>query len=106
MITNGFELPKLSFSSEDQVVTVKDQYTGEVISSLRINGKTYQPKVPNKGAYNIVVGEEKNQQTIENVEALKKNNKNNKHFILMKICGLHIIFRNPIFNRMQEQWKR
>ncbi|KAA3661523.1 MAG: hypothetical protein DWQ10_04335 [Calditrichaeota bacterium] len=56
-IKSGYELPKLKISKDDQVVTIRNAYTKAICSSLRINGKTYQPKVLNKGAYDILVGE-------------------------------------------------
>lgn len=57
MIQDGFELPTLKISKTKQVVTVLDHFTGEVISSLRIQGDAYQPKVQYPGRYKIVVGE-------------------------------------------------
>ncbi|WP_299553471.1 alkaline phosphatase D family protein [Seonamhaeicola sp.] len=71
-ILNGFELPKLQISKEDQVVTVVEKTSGEVISSQRIKGSLYQPKVHQEGAYKIKIGEGDSQQTIE-VQAKKKN---------------------------------
>ncbi|WP_241664806.1 alkaline phosphatase D family protein [Seonamhaeicola maritimus] len=71
-IKNGFELPKLQILKENQVVTVIDKTSGEVISSQRIKGTTYQPKVHNEGIYIIKIGEGDNIQTIE-VSAKKKN---------------------------------
>lgn len=74
-IKGGYELPKFLISKEDQVVTVHNQYTSEVISSLRINGKEYQPKVFNEGKYKIVIGEGKNQKTLNNIISKKRNKK-------------------------------
>ena len=75
VIKNGYQLPKLIISKEDQVVTVKEQFTREVISSIRINGKVYQPKVINSGQYIIEVGEGSNQKRFEYVEVKKRNKK-------------------------------
>jgi hypothetical protein len=74
---NGFELPKLEISKEDQVVTVIDKTSGEVVSSLRIKGSTYQPKVHSEGAYVIKIGEGNSVQTLE-VQARKKNRNTEK----------------------------
>ncbi|WP_276166153.1 alkaline phosphatase D family protein [Zobellia alginiliquefaciens] len=74
-IKNGYELPGLKISKPDQVVTVKDFYTGEVITSLRIKGAEYKPKVLQQGAYTIEVGEGEKLQRFYEVEAQKKNNK-------------------------------
>lgn len=72
---NTFKLPTLKISEEDQVVTISDEQTAEVVSSLRIKGSTYQPKVLQAGTYSITVGEGELQQTLQNIEALKKNRK-------------------------------
>lgn len=72
-IKDGYELPTLKISKEDQVITVLDQYTREVISSLRINGKVYQPKVFREGEYLILVGEGKNQKGYQSIKARKRN---------------------------------
>jgi hypothetical protein len=53
----SFQLPTLQLSKEDQVVTVRHRTTREVVSSVRINGKTYQPKVLSLGYYTIEIGE-------------------------------------------------
>ena len=76
VIKNGYELPKLIISEADQVVTVKEQYSGEVVSSIRIKGKEYQPKVLQKGEYIILVGEKNSKKRFENIIAKKKNKKN------------------------------
>ena len=54
---NYFELPKLLISKTDQVVTVRKVDSKEVVSSIRIKGHTYQPKVLELGDYVIEVGE-------------------------------------------------
>jgi len=73
-IKNGYELPKLTISKEDQVVTVLNAYTKEVCSSLRINGNTYQPKVLDQGDYDMIVGEGDNIMYFYNVKARATNN--------------------------------
>lgn len=74
-IKEGYELPTLNLSQEDQVITVMDQYTGDVMSSLRINGTVYQPKVLEEGEFTIVIGEGSNQRRFENIKAYKRNKK-------------------------------
>ncbi|NJB83525.1 metallophosphoesterase family protein [Wenyingzhuangia aestuarii] len=75
LIKNGYQLPQLKLNKENQVVTVKNQYTKEVISSLRLKGKMYQPTVMYPNRYTIEVGEGANTQRFFDVEALKKNKK-------------------------------
>ncbi|MFD1315178.1 hypothetical protein [Namhaeicola litoreus] len=75
IINDGYELPKLQISKDDQVVTVADQYTGNVVSSIRINGNQYQPKVLNKGEYKIIIGEGDSKKSIEHIGAQKRNKK-------------------------------
>ena len=71
----AFELPTLEISKADQVVTVRNSYTREVISSIRVNGKTYQPKVLQPGAYTIEVGEGNTPEKVFDVMAEKRNTK-------------------------------
>ncbi|RPD99091.1 hypothetical protein EGM88_04375 [Aureibaculum marinum] len=74
-IKDGYQLPKLVISKPDQVVTIKEQYTREVISSIRIKGKEYRPKVLHQGEYIILVGENNNIKKFEYVKAAKRNKK-------------------------------
>ncbi|TXF90328.1 hypothetical protein FUA23_06805 [Neolewinella aurantiaca] len=72
-IRDGFFLPTLTFSEPEQVVTVLDNYTSEVISSLRIKGNAYQPRVRHAGNYKIAVGEGKEIKYFYSVAAKKVN---------------------------------
>lgn len=67
------ELPTLNISSEDQVVTVRNSSTQEVISSLRIKGKTYQPKVLRDGLHTIEIEEGNTPIKLFDVKAEKQN---------------------------------
>ncbi|MCA9436294.1 MAG: hypothetical protein KC978_10945, partial [Candidatus Omnitrophica bacterium] len=46
-----------------------DESTGEVAYTLRIHGTEFQPKVFEKGAYTIHVGEGENKKTLSSIEA-------------------------------------
>jgi len=70
---NYFELPLLEISKEDQVVTVRNAHSREVISSVRIKGKTYQPKVLELGFYTIEIGEGNTPIKYFDIKAKKKN---------------------------------
>ncbi|GAL64771.1 hypothetical protein [Algibacter lectus] len=59
----------------NQVVTIRNQYTKAVVSSLRIKGNTYKPKVLQSNMYAIEVGEGANVKHLFDIEAIKKNNK-------------------------------
>lgn len=72
-IEKGYELPTLKISKKNQVVTVKNQFTKEVISSIRVNGNSYQPKVLIPGKYYITVGEGIDQKRLQEIEAKQKN---------------------------------
>ena len=72
-IEDGFELPLLKISQPNQVVTVKNYYTSEVVSSLRIKGSEYRPKVLQEGKYTIDIGEGENIKRYFEIDALKKN---------------------------------
>ena len=73
-LTNGYQLPALDISKPDQVVTVLDSATGEVVSSLRIKGRAYQPKVRQNGVYHIVVGEGDDTQWFREIPAAEHAN--------------------------------
>jgi hypothetical protein len=75
MVKEGYQLPKLKISKPNQVVTVRDNYTKDVISSIRIKGNTYQPKVMYPNVYVIEVGEAENKKRFFDVEAIKNNSK-------------------------------
>lgn len=72
-IAKGFELPTLEISKSNQVVTVRNQFTKEVFSSIRINGNKYKPKVLHHGKYTIEVGEGDDIKKFYDVEAKKTN---------------------------------
>lgn len=72
-IKNGYQLPTLEISKADQVVTIENAYTSEVISSIRIKGTTYQPMVPLDGKYSVIIGEGDSVKKIRELDALKKN---------------------------------
>lgn len=78
-IKDGFKLPTLKLSEKNQVVTVKNATTNEVVSSLRIKGDEYQPKVLIQGLYNIEIGEGDTLKTLTSIEAKKRNKKTIKH---------------------------
>lgn len=71
LIEDGYELPTLNISTADQVVTVKNFYTSEVVSSLRIKGTEYQPKVIHAGKYTIEIGEGDLRKRLFELEAKK-----------------------------------
>ena len=75
LITDGFELPELILNKANQVVTVKNQYTKEVISSIRIKGYTYKPKVMQSNMYTVEVGEGNSKKRLFEIEAIKNNSK-------------------------------
>ena len=75
LIKDGYELPTLQISQPDQVVTVRDFYTGEVVSSLRIKGMEYKPLVLHPGKYTIDVGEDGQIKRFFEVPATKENRK-------------------------------
>ena len=72
---NYYELPKIQLSEDDQVVTVRKSTSREVISSVRTNGKIYQPKVIEEASYTIEIGEGNTPKKYFDVMAKKKNSK-------------------------------
>lgn len=72
-LKEAYELPKLKISKPNQVVTIRNNYTKEVISSLRINGTLYAPKVMFQGDYTIEVGEGERVKRFYDIKAQKDN---------------------------------
>ncbi|WP_222611762.1 metallophosphoesterase family protein [Seonamhaeicola algicola] len=70
-----YQLPILEMSKKDQVVTIRKSSNREVVSSLRIKGKVYHPKVLELGSYTIEIGEGDTPIRYFDVKALKTNNK-------------------------------
>jgi hypothetical protein len=52
-------LPRIVCNKADPVVQVVDEQTGQVVYTLRISGREWQPKVFSQGAYTLRVGEGK-----------------------------------------------
>jgi hypothetical protein len=50
-------LPRLNCNTDDPVVQVVDEANGEVVYTLRINGRAFSPKVFREGRYTVRVGE-------------------------------------------------
>ncbi|WP_282080066.1 alkaline phosphatase D family protein [Aquimarina algiphila] len=72
-IKQGYELPLLVINKKNQVVTVRDGYTKELISSIRVKNDKYQPKVLRKGEYDIEIGEGDQKILLYKVSSTKKN---------------------------------
>jgi len=71
-------LPVLKVSGmTDPVVQVIDQANGEIVYTLRINGKSFRPKVFKEGKYTLKVGElgTDKVKTLKNVESLPPEKK-------------------------------
>ena len=71
-------LPVLEINKPDQVVQVLEEKSGEVVYTLRIKGKTFQPKVFAQGAYTVKVGEGSNLKTFKGVKALAQKGSKGK----------------------------
>lgn len=74
-IENGYELPLLKLGKAGQVVTIRDNWTSELVASIRVKEKEYQPKVLHPGMYKIMIGEGDQEQVFYEVAAKKKNKK-------------------------------
>ena len=55
------------------MVQVIDESNGEIVSTIRIKGTTYRPKVFRKGTYTVKVGDEKWLKTRKGVKSLGPN---------------------------------
>jgi len=72
-LSDEFVLPSLKISKPDQVITVKEAYTGELVYALRIKGDHFQPQVPKSGAYTLIIGE-KEPVTLFEIQASSQSN--------------------------------
>ena len=63
-------LPELKISKPNQVVQIVNEQTNEIVYTLRVSGKSFRPKVFQKGSYTINVGEGKSIKIVNNVEAI------------------------------------
>jgi len=64
-------LPTLEISGRDNpVVQVIDESNKEIVYTLRINGRSYRPKVFKDGTYTITVGEEDGSKVLGGVKSL------------------------------------
>ena len=68
-------LPSLEINQANQVVQVVEEKSGDVVYTLRIDGKDFRPKVFSKGKYTINVGEGAGRKVIKNVQALPLSEK-------------------------------
>ncbi|HSW46772.1 MAG TPA: hypothetical protein VLM89_14520 [Phycisphaerae bacterium] len=67
-------LPTLEITgAKDPVIQVIDEELNEPVYTLRIQGRTFRPKVFKKGAYTIRVGEGNAAQTLKSVKTLGKD---------------------------------
>lgn len=62
-------LPTINMNKPNQVIKVIFEQTNEVIYTLRINGKTFVPRVFKEGKYTIIVGEGEQKQTFNGLDA-------------------------------------
>ena len=63
-------LPTLEINKPDQVVQIINEFTKEVVYTLRIQGKTFRPKVFATGTYTIKVGEGESRKVFSEVKSL------------------------------------
>ena len=61
-------LPKLKFQNADQVVKLIKEDSKELVSAMRIKGKTYTPAVYQLGKYTLIVGEGASEKQLRGIE--------------------------------------
>ena len=59
---------------ENPLVQIIDEADGDIVSTLRINGHKYQPKVLSKGHYTLIISGKGNTKKIEHITAEKNKN--------------------------------
>ena len=64
-------LPTIRVTGQSNpVVQVIDESNGEIVYTLRINGRTFRPKVFKPGKYTVKVGEGKRVKTLKGISSL------------------------------------
>lgn len=62
--------------TEDPVVQVVDEVYGDVVYTLRIKGRSFQPKVFRDGSYTVIISEQPGRaKTFNGIEAVENNDK-------------------------------
>ncbi len=58
-------LPTLKFNTENPVVQVVDEASGEILYTERIQGKEYRPRVFGGGSFTVKAGKDKPEKVVE-----------------------------------------
>ncbi len=67
-------LPEISVNQPNQVMQIRNEKTGELAQIYRIKGNTVQPKLYESGTFTIIIGENKNKETITGLQTKKGEN--------------------------------
>jgi hypothetical protein len=67
-------LPTLAFNREDPVVQIVDEYLGETVYTLRINGSSWRPKVFREAVYTIKASSDGNEILLKGINSMPKDN--------------------------------
>ncbi|MBT6957990.1 MAG: hypothetical protein HN996_06175 [Opitutae bacterium] len=67
-------LPTLEINQPNQVVQIQHEESKEVVYTLRINGKSFSPKVFDTGSYTIKIGEGDSKRIFKEVKTTAKEN--------------------------------
>ncbi|MBT4223560.1 MAG: hypothetical protein HOD72_03750, partial [Opitutae bacterium] len=67
-------LPTLEINQPNQVVQIQHEESKEVVYTLRINGKSFSPKVFDTGSYTIKIGEGDSKRIFKQVKTTAKEN--------------------------------
>jgi hypothetical protein len=63
-------LPRLKMQSDDQVVQIVDEGSGDTVYTLRINGREFRPKVFKEGTYAVRVGERDDRRELKAIRTI------------------------------------
>ncbi|WP_373515675.1 hypothetical protein, partial [Persicitalea sp.] len=58
-------LPTLKFATENPVVQVIDEASGEILYTERVKGKAYRPRVFGEGSFTVKAGKDKPEKTVQ-----------------------------------------
>jgi len=66
-------LPTLEFEVQDPIVQIVDEYFGEIVCTLRINGSTWRPKVFREAVYTIRARADGKEKVVKGVSSIPRD---------------------------------
>lgn len=72
--TGDFEASVTVSGNDNQVMQIWNEKSGELAQIYRIKGNTVQPKLYESGTFSVIIGEDKNKETVTGLKTSKGKN--------------------------------